>query len=160
VTDLNGKSLAQESVELEIPARKSEKVKTLNLQDQIQKLGANGILTWLKLDVDGKTVSENMISFALPKELKLGDPKLATTVETQESRSGFNFLVTLKAEKPALWTWLELENAAAKFSDNFVHVLPDESVQIEVFNLDQQLSKDAFTKALRVRSLFDTYLPA
>jgi beta-mannosidase len=155
VTDLEGQSLAQESVDLDIPARKSEKFKTLNLQDQIQKLGVNGFLTWLKLDVDGKTVSENMVSFALPKELKLSDPKIATEVE--ETSDGF--AVTLKTEKPALWTWLELENADAKFSDNFVHVTPDNPVQIEVFNLNQQLNKDYFTKALRVRSLFDTYLP-
>ena len=61
---------------MKIPARKSEKVKTLNLQEQIQKLGANGLLTWLKLEVDGKTVSENLVLLALPKELKLADPKL------------------------------------------------------------------------------------
>jgi beta-mannosidase len=155
VTDMEGKSLAQESVNLDIPARKSEKFKTLNLQDQIQKLGANGFLTWLKLDVDEKTVSENMVSLALPKELPLLDPKITTEID--DTADGFT--VVLKAEKPALWTWLELENADAKFSDNFVHVTPDNPVQIEVFNTNQQLNKDDFTKALRVRSLFDTYLP-
>ena len=96
-------------------------VKTLNLQEQIQKLGAGGILTWLKLEAGGNTASENLVLLALPKELKLADPKLATTVE--ESRG--EFLVTIKSEKPALWTWLELENADAKFSDNFVQFMPD-----------------------------------
>ncbi len=71
VTDLNGKSLARESRGVKIPARKSEKVKTLNLQEQIQKLGANDFYTWLKLEVDGKTVSDNLVLLALPKELKL-----------------------------------------------------------------------------------------
>jgi len=155
VTDLEGQSLVQESVDLDIPARKSEKFKTLNLQDQIQKLGANGFLTWLKLDVDGKTVSENMVSLALPKELPLLDPKIATEIEGTSD----GFAVTLKTEKPALWTWLELENADAKFSDNFVHVTPDSPKTISI-QPARQLSKDYFATALRVRSLFDTYLPA
>jgi beta-mannosidase len=155
VTDLDGKTLAQESIHVKIEARKSEKVKTLNLQDQIQKLGAGGILTWLKLEVGGNTASENLVLLALPKELKLADPRLATTVND----SGDGFLVTIKSEKPALWTWLELENADAEFSDNFIHVTPNAPQTILVRPV-QRLSKDGFTKVLRIRSLFDTYLPA
>jgi len=155
VTDWDGKSLAQESLKVEISARKSEVVKSLNLQDQIQKIGANNLLTWLKLEVDGKTISENLVLLALPRELQLADPKLTTTVE----ESGKGYLVAIKSEKPALWMWLELENADAKFSDNFVHLLPDTQQTILV-QPKKSLSKDNFTKQLRVRSLFDTYLPA
>jgi beta-mannosidase len=155
VTDLTGKTLAQDSMNVKIPARKSEKVQTLNLQEKIQKLGANGFLTWLKLDVDGKTVSENLVLFALPKEFKLLDPKLATSVE--ESANGF--LVTIKSETPALWTWLGLENADAKFSDNFIHFMPDAPLTILV-QPKQPLNKEKFVEQLRIRSLFDTYLPA
>jgi beta-mannosidase len=154
LADLDGKPMAQESMALEIPARKSEKVKTLNLQGQIQRLGANGFLTWLKLEVNGKIVSENVVSLVLPKELKLVDPKLTTIVE--ESSGGF--LVTIKSEKPALWTWLELENADAKYADNFIHITPDASQTILV-QPKKLLSKDNFVQQLQVRSLFDTYLP-
>ena len=155
VTDLDGQSLAEESMHVKIEARKSEKVKTLNLQDQIQKFGANGILTWLKLEVGGNTVSENVVLFALPKELKLPDPKLATTIEKSKDK----FSVTIKSEKPALWTWLELENADAKFSDNFVHLMPD-APQMILVQPNQPLGKDDFIQQLQVRSLFDTYLQA
>ena len=152
VTDLDGKSLAHESLEVKIPARKSELVKTLELQEQIQKPGVGELLTWLKLEMDGKMVSENLVLMALPKELKLADPKLAVTVEG----SGGGFLVTIKCEKPALWTWLELETADARFSDNFVHLIPD-SPQTILVQPQKPLSKDDFVKGLRVRSLFDTY---
>jgi len=152
VTDLDGRSLAQETAGVKIPARKSEKIKTLNLQEQIQKLGANRLLTWLKLKVDGKTVSENLVLLALPRELKLPDPKLVTSVD--ESEKGF--LVTIKSEKPALWAWLELENTDAKYADNFIHLLPETPQTIRV-QPEQSLSKDNFVKELRVRSLFDTY---
>jgi beta-mannosidase len=152
VTDLDGRSLGQETAGVKIPARKSEKVKTLNLQNEIQKVGANGLLTWLKLEVGDKAVSENLVLLALPKELKLPDPKLVTSVD--ESEKGF--LVTIKAEKPALWTWLELEHTDAKYADNFVHLLPDTPQTIRV-QPEQSLSRDNFVKELRVRSLFDTY---
>ena len=155
VTDLAGNSVTQESMELEIPARKSQKIKTLQLQNQVQNLGANGFLTWLKLEIDGQTVSENMVSFVLPKELKLSDPKLATVIN--ESKDGYS--VTIKSEKPALWVWLGLENADAKFSDNFIHVTPLAAGTI-VVRPAQKMDLDAFTGGLRVRSLFDTYLPA
>jgi beta-mannosidase len=152
VTDLNGQSLAQDSLHVKIPGRKSELVKTLNLQDQVQKQGANGILTWLTLEVHGKPVSENLVMLALPKELKLSDPGLLVTSDA----SGDGFSVTLQSQKPALWTWLELDKLDAKFSDNFVHVTPDlpRTIFVEPFS---QLSKDDFTKALKIRSLFDTY---
>lgn len=152
VTDLDGNSLVQESINVKIAERKSAMVKTLNLQEQIQKPGKDELLTWLKLEVDGKTVSENLVLLALPKELKLRDPKLATTIK--ESSNGF--LVTFKCEKPALWTWLELENADARFSDNFVHVAPG-SPQTILVQPRQPLNKNDFVKELRVRSLFDTY---
>ena len=155
VTDLEGKSQVQGTARLKIPARKSEKIMTLNLQEQIQKLGANGFLTWLKLEVAGKVVSENLVLLALPKELKLPDPKLATSVK----ESGSEFLVKIESERPALWAWLELKSADAKFSDNFVHVMPGAPRTILV-QPSQRLHKGDFADALCIRSLFDTYLQA
>jgi beta-mannosidase len=154
ITDLAGKTLAQDSMSVEIPSRKSEKIKTLNLQEQIQKVGANNLLTWLKLEVGGKIVSENLILLALPKELKLLNPKLTASVK----ESGGGFLVTIKSENPALWVWLDLENADAKYADNFFH-LPPGAPQTILVQPKQPLGKDDFIRQLQVRSLFDTYLP-
>jgi hypothetical protein len=89
---------------------------------------------------------------ALPKEFKLPDPKLAATIE--EAPGGF--LVTIKAEKPALWVWLDLEKADASYADNFFHLVPD-APQTILVRTKQPLSKDDFAKELRARSLFDTY---
>jgi beta-mannosidase len=154
VTDLAGNSLVQDSLSVSLPANKSEKVKTLNLQEQIQKFGANGILTWLKLEVNGRTRSENLVLLALPKELNLSDPKMVTKVE----QSGDGFLVTIKSEAPALWVWLGLVNEDARYSDNFIHLLPDKPQSILV-QPKSTMSLEVFLKNLQVRSLFDTYLP-
>ena len=71
--------------------------------------------------VGGKTVSENLVTLAYPRELNLLDPAL--TAEIAEKEPG-EFAVTLHAAHPALWTWLELDGVDARFSDNFVHVGP------------------------------------
>jgi beta-mannosidase len=155
VTDLTGKTLSRDSMSVKITSRKSDKVKTLNLQEEIKQQGASGLLTWLKLEVDDKTVSENLVLLALPKELKLGDPKLTSSVK----ESGDGFLVSIKSAMPALWVWLELKNADVKFADNFFHLRPDEAQTILV-QPKQPMTRDAFLNELQVRSLYDTYLPA
>jgi beta-mannosidase len=152
VTDLAGKALSQDSMPLEISPRKSQKIKTLALNEHVQHQGANNLLTWLKLTVDGQVVSENLVSLTPPKEMKLLNPNLKPAV----AKAHEGFFVTVAAEKPALWIWLELGDADAKFSDNFVHLNSGGSTQILV-QPKKRLSKMDFEKTLRVRSLFDTY---
>ncbi len=151
-TDANGKTLSHDSIHLRIPPRQSRLVTTLNLGRPIQAHGSNDILVWFKLVVHGQVVSENLISFVPPKELKLADPQLRTDVT--EANDGF--LVSITAQKPALWCWLNLDDADAKYSDNFVHLASDSPAQILV-QPRQPMSKVDFTKALRACSLFDTY---
>ena len=109
------------------------------------------MLVWLALDVDGKRASENMLSFVYPKELELVDPKLSADIVEKEGK----FVVTLKAEHPALWAWLELDGVDARCSDNFVHVTRDFPATITV-SPARTMSREAFEKALKIRSLIDT----
>ena len=152
VTDPDGSSYTQGSEALDIPSRRSQKVKTLDLHELVQQKGADHVLIWLKLVADGQTVSDNLVAFVPPKDFNLPDPHLAATIT--KSRGGF--AVKLRAEKPALWAWLELRDADAKYSDNFVHVTASSPAQILV-QPARPMSRADFTKALRVRSLYDTY---
>jgi hypothetical protein len=155
VTGLDGKSLAQDSMHVEMPAQKSALAKTLDVGEHVGKFGARSLLTWLQLDVDGKTVSENLVTLTQPKELKLQDPDLATKIK--KVRDGFQ--VTIESEAPALWTWFEIDGVDARFSDNFFHLKANSPAKIFV-EPSTPLSKDEFTKALRVHSLFDACLPS
>ena len=119
----------------------------------MQKHGQNNVLVWLKLDVAGQTVSENLITLVYPRELNLLDPALSAEIVEKEQGQ---FTVTLRAKHPALWTWLELDGVDARFSDNFVHVGPDRPVTITV-RPAVPMTKDAVKRALKVRSLYDTY---
>jgi beta-mannosidase len=152
ITDVAGQQLKTGSLEINIPAHKSQKVETLKLADDLQKHSASNLLVWLKLEVGGATVSDNLVAFAYPRTFNLADPKLAAAVAEADGA----FAVTLTAEHPALWTWLELADVDARCSDNFVHVAKGAPATI-VMRPAQPLTKDAFQKALRVRSLYDTY---
>ena len=66
------------------------------------------------------------------------------------------FAVTLRTNRPALWTWLELKSTDARLSDNFVHLRPGAPVTIEV-EPASPLPLGEFKKQLRVRCLQDTY---
>jgi beta-mannosidase len=153
VTDAAGKASSQESLPVDIPARTSRMVHTLQLQNDLGNLGKENLLVWLKLDVGGQTVSDNLVTLVYPRELKLGDPELSAKV--MEKGPG-EFIVTLAARHPALWTWLELAGGDARYSQNFIHVAEGRAATINVQPAKAMTLKE-FQAALRVRSLYDTY---
>jgi beta-mannosidase len=152
VTDLSGKTLEKGSQEVALPARHSQKVTTLDLAKTCKEVGAKNILTWLKLEVGGKTVSDNLVFLSPPKDLELLNPEIQS--EVTQTKEGF--VVTLTAQKPALWAWLSLGDQDAKYSDNFVHLFPGSPTQIVVTRA-KTMGLEEFKKNLRVSSLFDTY---
>jgi beta-mannosidase len=152
VSDAAGKPLAAGHLDLEIPARTSRMAHSLPLAEEIRKHGAGNLLVWLRLDVGGQTVSGNLVTFVYPRKLELVDPRLKASVV----QAGEQFAVTLQAEHPALWAWLELEGVDARFSQNFVHVTKEGPAKIRVTPA-RSLDIEAVRKALRVRSLYDTY---
>jgi beta-mannosidase len=151
-TNLAGQVLRSEASDLDIPARQSQKVMTLDLADLTRSHGSSHLLTWLKVVVDGQIASNNLVTFTLPKDLQLGDPKLKASI----AEAGKDFRVTLAAEQPALWAWLSLEDCDATYSDNFAHVTADTPAQI-IVSPERPLTQAQFAKSLRAQSLFDTY---
>ncbi len=114
---LAGDTLDSGSLATQIPARQSRQVHTLDLKHLAAPNPAHA-LVWLELEVAGQLASENLVLLVPPKELSLLNPNLRTSV----TNSGGRFSVTVRADKPALWTWLELTDTDATFSDNFFHL--------------------------------------
>jgi beta-mannosidase len=155
ITNLQGNSLDTGRLDAAIPARASEQIKTLDLASLCQQHGKNNIMAWLKLTVDGRQVSQNLVTFGRPKELNLDDPKLRTSIV--QTKTGFR--VTVAADKPAMWVWLGLADMDARYSDNFVHLNSRDFVELEVIPTSLMTTAE-FEKALTMRSLYDTYSQA
>ena len=160
VTDVAGKILKEGSLDLDIPARQSRKVQTLDLKKDLPDQSLDDILVWLELSVGGETVSDNLVTLVYPRQLNLRDPQLRAEVSAAKASGNDGaYTVKLTAKHPAMWTWLELDGADARCSQNFVPVRGNRPVEITV-RPATPMPKEAFQKALRVRSLYDTYSTA
>jgi beta-mannosidase len=151
VTNVKGNAISKGKEKVEIK-HGSRRVNTLSLSKDIKQYGVRNLMVWLELAVKGKTVSTNLVTFARPKHLELCNPDIKAEIGQAEGSS----VITLNAKAPALWTWLELTDSDARFSDNFFYLQPDKPVKITL-TTQEPLSAAQIRKNLRVRSLFDTY---
>lgn len=152
VTDTAGVALLKGATNLTFPAQSSQLVKTLDLRELVRAHTAGNLLVWLKAETHSQTVSENLVTLVRPKDLALVNPNLHASIK----KSGKSFRMRITADKPALWSWLELKNMKARYSDNFVHIKAGAVAEIWVAP-DSDLSLKEFQNNLVIRSLVDTY---
>jgi beta-mannosidase len=152
LTDVAGDVLAEGSETVQAAPRADTTVRTLDLRELLDAQGRRRALLWLTLEVDGETVSTNLVTFCRPKHLELASPVIETSVRALDDGA---YSVTLSTDRPALWAWLELAEADARFSTNFVHLRPGVPVEV-VVRPQSELSAEALSGQLRVRSLVDT----
>lgn len=112
----------------------------------LQTVGRDDLLLWATLQNEGLTLSRTLLLFTRPKTLRLADPAVTST--TAPVKGGY--AVTLRAAKPALWTWIEAGDA--KLSDNFIHIRPGEPQTIFV--------QSTTLPIIKIHSLYDTYDPS
>ncbi len=154
-TDLAGRDLRREQATVNPPSNGSALVATPDLSDLIRDHGLTNLLVCLSLEREGAEVSSACVLFTLPRHLDLVDPRLSTNIEPAGDGA---FRVTLEAEAPALWAWLELEDTDAAYSDNFLWVTPGEPKTITVTPAEP-MTADEFAARLRARSIWNTYQP-
>ncbi len=149
--DTAGAVIAQGDLAAEIGAQQSRCIHTLDLAEHIAQHGPRRLLLWLGLYQDEALVSSNFVTFVRPKHLELHDPQIRASISDDGQT------VRLEAQHPALWAWVTLPGSEARFSDNFVHLLPGQPVEIRLSNLPADLTPAALEAQIQVHSLVDTY---
>jgi len=152
VLSVDGTVLRQESFPVSVRPRSSRRAGTLSAADLLQQHGPGNILVEAVLRTDEGIVSDNLATFSRPKRLSLRPPGISASVREE---SGV-FHVTLRAKRPALWVWLELDGMDARYSDNFFHLLPGRPVEVLV-RPATRMRQDRFARRLKIRSLVDTF---
>lgn len=137
-----------------VGAAKNRLVTTLDLRRHAEGTAARNLMLWLELEVDGKVVADNFVTLVKPKHLELEDPGIRASVKRQKDGT---LAVTVKAEKPALWVWLEAGDLDVRYSDNFFHLCPGRPVTVTVSPAGKKLDAAAFGACLKVKSLMDTF---
>ena len=148
-----GNVIAADCEPVRIPARRTARAVKLDLADPLAEYSRDELMLFVELSVGQLVVSTNFASFSRPKRLALADPGITADVKPIGPEA---FLVTLRAARPALWTWLELTGTDARMSDNFVHLYPGAVEEIVVCPA-RKLTVRQFRRKLKVRSLVDTY---
>jgi beta-mannosidase len=87
------------------------------------------------------------------KNITLPPPEITANIEA----AGSGYRVTLHSAQLARDVYLSFGDADAKFSDNYIDLLPGETAQIEVTS---KASLDQLREALKATSLYDAFLPA
>jgi len=125
---LDGSILKKGAIDARIAAGESSThVLSLPCKDAIAATGANNVLLWSTLHVDGEPASKAVIAFAKPKFIPLQNPgfKIVALPLTVSPRPGGaqqsepratswgarpikSYAVTIAATKPALRAWLDL----------------------------------------------------
>lgn len=156
IMDFHGKILQQQTQSVTVPALSSKVYIDLPLSQFVNANGtdAAAIFGAADLTVDGKTISSNVVYFAPTKLVQEQLPPAPVQTEL----SGKNGTYTLKLTSPVLApsTYISFGNVDAKFSDNYINLLPDEPQTITVTS---SASADALRSSMKVVSLVDAFLP-
>ena len=154
ITDVAGKVIDTASKPMRTPRNGSRKITTLKLRKLLKQHGPSDVMVWLEAQVEGEPIQRNMVLFVPPKHLELSQtPGIRRTIKANREGS---FSVTLTCNKPALWTWLELNGVDADLSDNFFHLQPGVRGKVTI-RPHRAMSLAEAKKRLTIRSLADTY---
>ena len=149
--DLNGAVIERAAFDVTITPQASRSIVTLDLADSLRRCGVRNVVLWIYLDAKEHGRSSDMMLFAPPKHIDWPEPDITRTV-----RTGFDggYCVRLLAKRPTLWVWIDLDGLDARYSDNFVHLVPGIAMTIEVQPADA-ITQVEFVNRLRVRSIAD-----
>ena len=154
LVNLDGNVETSGQFDAKVAANTSAKVHTLDIADAVNKAGGiREVVLFYSFLVDGEALSSNTTYFERPKHMKLQSPKYEISVK----KLGANeFDLTIKADKPALWVWPEIEGATAKYSDRFFDL---DGAGESVIKITTQVDMDgsSFEEKLKVWSITDTY---
>src|SRR5262249_18437695 len=148
--DLTGKVLEEKSQDIQAKPLASEVYLSLPVTQLLSQRLRNEVFIDAELLADGKPVSRNLYFFDHMKNVKLPTPEIKADIAT----SGSGYRVTLQSAQIARDVYLSFTDQDATFSDNYIDLLPGESVQIDV---KSKASLDQLRQVMKVVSLSDAF---
>lgn len=151
VVDFNKGVIKEFKEKVQAEANASKIMKTYNVSEIISEADkANTMIRAWLTDSKGKTISTKDYFFYWPNKLNLPE----TTVNTSVKYANGKYIVTLTSEKLAKDVFVEIPVMGAKFTDNFVNLLPGEKKVIEITSPEL---KAAARTPVTVKHVRETY---
>jgi beta-mannosidase len=148
----DGTVLTEKTQAIDVPALSSKVYLQLPISEFLQLKGFDPAKTFIttELAVGSKPVSSNLLFLVAQKELQLPAPKITSEL----SQSGNSYRLRLTSDVLARSVYVSLSNLDATYSDDYVNILPGQTVEIEVKSPG---SLDQLRSSLKIVSLTDAF---
>jgi beta-mannosidase len=144
--DFSGHVVREETIAFTALANTATKIKQYQNDELLQGLAANKHFVLIDLIQNGKVVSYEELYFVAAKDQALSTPK----IQQQWKKVGDHVVLSLKSKELTRMLELDFGKLEAKLSDNFVTLLPGQSIDIRIHS---KADLSQLTQALRFRSL-------
>jgi beta-mannosidase len=135
---------------VDVPANASVRVFAEATGTLLGGAARSGVVLEVRLLDGDEVIAENLLYFALPKDLELSTPNVGFQVE--RGRDGP--MILLSTDRLAKHVYLSLEDGDAFFSDNFFDLLPGHDKWVRV---ESAVDPADLSERLRIRTLTDTH---
>jgi beta-mannosidase len=151
--DFSGKSLADKTQDVQVPAQSSAVYFTLDEKELLANADPKKTFLVFDLVVGGQKISRNLIFFDTMHNLDL--PESVHVDASLESSNG-EYAVTLRSPALARSVYLSFGDLDVQSSDNYIDLLPGEPLKITL-KTSAQLSSDQLKSAIQVVTLTDAF---
>ena len=151
--DLTGRVLEDKSADVQIKPLSADVYLSLPVTQLLAQRRRNQVFVDTELLVGATPISRNLYFFTPMKDIRLPQPEIKTTVEA----AGDGFRLTLHSSQLARDVYVSFADLDARFSDNYIDLLPGETAQILV---KSKASLEQLRQQIKVVSLYDAFLPA
>lgn len=146
----DGTAVAAGRLDVHIGGVASQQIAEIDLAEHLAAHGAEALLMWLTLEVDGAIVSRNLVPFARPKQMPLQQPTFDMQLVDQQPGE---IRLSIASDRPALWCSIEA-GEGIEVLDNYLHIAPGHPVHVR---LRGSLAAPEILDRVQVRSLWDSY---
>jgi len=148
----DGAVLTEKTQAIDVPALSSKMYIQLPVSEFLLLKGFDPAKTFIatELSVGGTTVSSNLLFFLSSKNLQLPEPKISSEL----TQSGNSYHLRLASDVLARDVYVSFSNLDATYSDNYVSILPGQTVDIEIKSPG---SLDQLRSSLKLVTLTDAF---
>jgi beta-mannosidase len=147
--DFQGITLWEKSVKTQLPANSSAIIFETDTTELLSLVGRSKCILVTTFETGKNVIDTDYHYFARVKDLKLVDPGISLDVkETPDAYS-----VTIHSENLAKNLFLTSTNSEVQFSDNFMDILPGQTVTV---TCPKSIGFEEFKSGLKYLTVFDT----
>ena len=148
---MDGKVVKEETKQITLPALSSQQYEQWPLQTALKNGGdLSKLFLSADLTVDGTTVSRNLLYLAPTKQVQLQPAVIARELTKVDG----SYHLKLKSPVLARDVYVTLGDLDAKFSDNYIDLLPGETAELTITTSADQ---ETLEKDLKITSLADAF---